>query len=55
MTKTAENGCPRFLLLGVLGCGGLRYSQVSPEAKDFHPRGSLCFPPTDGLYGGKGR
>jgi hypothetical protein len=26
------------LLVGLFGCGGLRYSQVSPEAKDFHPQ-----------------
>lgn len=26
-----------FLLL-ILGCGGLRYSQVAPEAKDFRPK-----------------
>jgi len=32
------------LLLGVSGCGGLRYSRVSPEAKDFHPRGVAVLP-----------
>ncbi len=26
------------LLLGLFGCGGLRYSNVSTEAKDFHPQ-----------------
>ncbi len=33
-----------FLLLGVLGCGGLRYSQISPEAKEFHPQGIALLP-----------
>ena len=27
-----------LLILTLLGCGGLRYSQVAPEAKDFHPK-----------------
>ncbi|MHB9096914.1 MAG: hypothetical protein ACYC5X_03730 [Syntrophales bacterium] len=44
MTKTGRTGILMFLLLGVLGCGGLRYSQVSPEAKDFHPRGIALLP-----------
>ena len=33
-----------ILLLGLFGCGGLRYSHVSPEAKDFHPRGIAVLP-----------
>lgn len=27
-----------LLLLALFGCGGIRYSQVAPEAKDFHPK-----------------
>jgi len=27
-----------LLSLILFGCGGLRYSQVTPEAKDFHPK-----------------
>ena len=33
-----------ILLLGFFGCGGLRYSHVSPEAKDFHPRRIAVLP-----------
>jgi len=33
-----------ILLLGLFGCGGLRYSHVSPEAKDFHPRRVAVLP-----------
>ena len=44
MTKTRRTAILVFLLLGVLGCGGLRYSQVSPEAKEFHPRGIALLP-----------
>lgn len=33
-----------ILLLGLFGCGGLRYSHVSPEAKDFHPRRIAVLP-----------
>jgi hypothetical protein len=32
------------LLLSASGCAGLRYSEVSPEAKDFHPRGIAVLP-----------
>ncbi len=44
MRKTGGTAILAFLLLGVLGCGGLRYSQVSPEAKEFHPRGIALIP-----------
>jgi hypothetical protein len=44
LTKTRGTAIFAFLFLGVLGCGGLRYSQVSPEAKDFHPRGIALLP-----------
>jgi len=33
-----------ILLLGLFSCGGLRYSHVSPEAKDFHPRRIAVLP-----------
>jgi len=39
MTKTWRTVVLALLLLSIPGCGGgLRYSQVEPEAKDFHPR-----------------
>ena len=44
MTKTWEATVLAILLLSVPGCGGLRYSQVSPEAKDFHPRRIAVLP-----------
>jgi hypothetical protein len=37
MTKPWEMAILAVLLLSIPGCGGLRYSQVAPEAKDFHP------------------
>jgi hypothetical protein len=33
-----------ILFLGLFGCGGLRYSHVSPEAKDFHPQRIVVLP-----------
>jgi hypothetical protein len=44
LTKTGGTAILVFLLWGVLGCGGLRYSQVSPDAKEFHPRGIALLP-----------
>jgi hypothetical protein len=44
MTKTWEATVLAFLLLSIPGCGGLRYSEVSPEAKDFHPRRIAVLP-----------
>jgi hypothetical protein len=38
-----------FLLL-ILGCGGLRYSQVAPEAKDFRPKKVGVLPVDVGTY-----
>ena len=32
------------MFLGISGCGGLRYSRVSPEAKNFHPRRIAVLP-----------
>ena len=44
MAKTKETAVIAILLLGLLGCGGLRYSQVAPEAKDFHPQRIAVLP-----------
>ena len=44
MTKTRGTVILAILLLGLLGCGGLRYSQVAPEAKDFHPQRIAVLP-----------
>ncbi|MEN6321734.1 MAG: hypothetical protein ABFD82_23670 [Syntrophaceae bacterium] len=39
-----------LLILTLLGCGGLRYSQVAPEAKDFHPKSIGVLPVEVGTY-----
>jgi hypothetical protein len=44
MTKTWEATILAVLLLSIPSCGGLRYSQVSPEAKDFHPQRIAVLP-----------
>jgi hypothetical protein len=44
MLKTWKTVVPIVVLLGILGCGGLRYSEVSPEARDFHPRRIAILP-----------
>lgn len=36
--------------LALIACGGLRFSQVDPEAKDFHPKGIAIFPVHVGPY-----
>ncbi|NTW77300.1 MAG: hypothetical protein HGB33_05915 [Syntrophaceae bacterium] len=33
-----------MLIISLAACGGLRFSQVSPEAKDFHPQRIAVFP-----------
>ncbi len=33
-----------LLILSLTACGGLRFSQVMPEAKDFHPKTVAIFP-----------
>jgi hypothetical protein len=33
-----------IFVLALAACGGLRFSQVSPEAKDFHPQKIAIFP-----------
>ena len=44
MTKKKGTAILTIVLLGLLGCGGLRYSQVAPEAKDFHPQRIAVLP-----------
>ena len=45
MTKAWGTVVLALLLLSIPGCGGgLRYSQVAPEAKDFHPRRIAVLP-----------
>ena len=39
-----------FLLLALAGCGTIRYSEVAPEAKDFHPKRIGVFPVDVGTY-----
>ncbi len=33
-----------LIIMSLAACGGLRFSQVSPEAKDFHPQRIAVFP-----------
>ena len=44
MLKTWKTVVPIVLFLGIMGCGGLRYSDVSPEARDFHPQRIAILP-----------
>ena len=39
-----------LLFVTLLGCGGLRYSQVAPEAKNFHPKSVGVLPVDVGTY-----
>lgn len=39
------------LLVVLQGCGGLRYSEISPDAKDFHPKTIGVLPVDVGSYG----
>jgi len=43
-------GVIALFLLIIFGCGGLRYSQVAPEAKDFHPQRIGILPVDVGTY-----
>ena len=55
ITKTWITAIIALLFLGILGCGGLRYSEVSPEARDFHPRRVAVLPAdTRAFAGAKG-
>jgi hypothetical protein len=44
MLKAWKTVVPIVLLLVILGCSGLRYSEVSPEARDFRPRRIAVLP-----------
>jgi hypothetical protein len=48
--KTWKYGAAVLSLLMILGCGGLRYSQVAPEAKDFRPKTIGVLPADLGTY-----
>ena len=39
-----------LFLLAIAGCGGLRYSQVAPEAKDYRPKRVGVLPADVGTY-----
>jgi hypothetical protein len=39
-----------LFLLAITGCGGLRYSQVAPEAKDYRPKRVGVLPDDVGTY-----
>ena len=39
-----------LLVITFFGCSGLRYSQVTPEAKDYHPKRVGVFPVDVGTY-----
>jgi hypothetical protein len=43
-------GATVLSLLMILGCGGLRYSQAAPEAKDFRPKTVGVLPADPGTY-----
>jgi hypothetical protein len=46
--------CTRFIVilfvLSTIACGGLRFSQADPAAKDYHPRRIAVFPVEVGTY-----
>lgn len=44
MLKTWKTLLSVVLLAGILSCGGIRYSEVSPDARDFHPRRIAVLP-----------
>ena len=49
--KIASRHCMVVIALFLLSaCGGLRYSQVAPEAKDFHPKKVAILPADVGTY-----
>lgn len=39
-----------LLLFVICGCAGVNFSQVNPEAKDFHPKSIAVMPATVGEY-----
>ena len=55
ITKTGIKAVIAILCLGILGCGGLRFSEISPDARDFHPRRIAVLPAdTTAFAGAKG-
>jgi hypothetical protein len=44
ITKAGITAVIAILCLGILGCGGLRFSEISPDARDFHPRRIAVLP-----------
>jgi hypothetical protein len=50
MKRSAGVALGMFLILLLAGCGGLRYSQAAPEAKDFHPKRIAVLPVDAGPY-----
>ena len=44
ITKTGIKAAIAILCLVILGCGGLRFSEISPDARDFHPRRIAVLP-----------
>lgn len=50
MKKTALACLIVLTVLTLSACGGLRFSQVAPEAKDFHPQRVAVLPADVGTY-----
>ncbi|MGZ3635418.1 MAG: hypothetical protein ACXWMO_06895, partial [Syntrophales bacterium] len=50
MRKTFLLPVTMLLLLALAGCSGIRYSEVAPEAKNFHPKRIGVFPVDVGTY-----
>lgn len=50
MKKTALACLIILTVLTLSACGGLRFSQVAPEAKDFHPQRVAVLPADVGMY-----
>jgi hypothetical protein len=50
MKRTCILSLVVLLVITFFGCSGLRYSQVTPEAKDYHPKRVGVFPVDVGTY-----
>ncbi len=48
--KTCALSLVALLVFAFFGCGGIRYSQVAPEANDFHPKRIGVLPVDVGTY-----
>jgi hypothetical protein len=44
ITKKGITAIIAILFLGIPGCGGLRFSETAPEARDFHPQRIAVLP-----------